>query len=308
VVYRAVTDKAVVNWYLKNMAPRLDLPNCRDLGEVNEMFIKSYDTYRFLRAFERTGSLYYLLLNAKALMLQGNKEFYPLFNTIARGMIFTGEPGLLQGPALLGGVYSSPQTMTKFLELLVLMAKDKRIASSPVIEVKAAGKTEKITLGEGMKIMDLAGPVTVKAPAFVTVRVNDSREINMYDYLRRKAFFRAALSADELSMGDEADLVVELDGERDPSEYYAVIGLPSVLSVKQTEDILSDYKGQILYGQKAAGGEKITLVTVPFRGSRKMIIRAEAFLKGTSAGFVLVRHIANPDVIATVKTGRVRVK
>ncbi|HQG28933.1 MAG TPA: hypothetical protein PLY73_10255, partial [Candidatus Ozemobacteraceae bacterium] len=140
VVYRAVTDSAVVSWFVKEMMPALEIQNTRGLREFDERFIKNYDTYRFLRAFERTGSLYYLLLNAKALYLQKDAAFDQVFRTIARGMILTGEPGLIQGPAMLGGVYGAPQTVVKFLDLLVTMAKDKAGKPAGNVVIEAAGK------------------------------------------------------------------------------------------------------------------------------------------------------------------------
>ena len=109
-------------------------------------------------------------------------------------------------------------------------------------------------------------------------------------------------------MGEESEILIQLDKDKDPSEYYAIIAVPSVLAIRQTDDLLSDYKGQLLYGQKTGGGLKIQMITAPFRGSGKMIIHTEASQKGESQGFVLVRHISNPDIIATVKSEKIRVK
>ena len=112
----------------------------------------------------------------------------------------------------------------------------------------------------------------------------------------------------EITIGKETELVINLDKERDPNEYYAVIAAPSVLSIRQTEDLLSDYKGQLLYGQKVAGGERIQMLTLPFRGSRQMILKLEGALKGSSEGYVMIRHINNPDIIATGKIPAVSVR
>jgi len=49
-------------------------------------------------------------------------------------------------------------------------------------------------------------------------------------------------------------------------------------------------------------------LTVPFRGSRTMALRVEGRQKGESDGFVSVRHISNPEIFATVRTGKVTVK
>jgi len=309
VVYRAITDDAVIRWYVEKMKKVLDLPECKTLEDINIRFVKAYDTYRFLRAFERTGSLYYLLLNAKGLLMKGNDEFYPLFNKIARGMILTKDPGMIQGPALLGGVYSAPQTLIKFLEIMIIMTEKHKIMQKPAIEIQLAEGTKTITLGDKLELLDTkAGAMTIKAPRFVTFNIAFERKINMYEYVNQKPFFSVKSSRNELKIGEETQILIQLDQDKDPTEYYAIIAVPSVLSLRQTEDLLTDYKGQLLYGQKTAGGEKIQLITVPFRGSRKMLLEVDAVLKGVSEGFVLVRHINNPSVIATVKMVPVAVR
>ena len=312
VVYTAITDDAVVNWYINKMMPILDITKPEaspfdkgGLRSINSRFIKAYDTYRFLRAFERTGSTYYLLLNAKALFIKGDKNFYPLFNQIAKGLILTQEPGMIQGPALLGGVYSSPQTVVKFLDLLITMAKDNKIKNQANIEID----NNKMTVGPEPGIIEPANKaVKINSPQYTTVRIDTPKTINVYEYLSQTPFFKTNIHKKSLKVGDETTLTIRLDNDKDPSEYYAVIAVPSVLSIRQTEDLLSDYKGQILYGQYAGGGQKIQFITVPFRGSRDMVLNLEASQKGESDGYVLVRHISNPDIIATGKIEEVKVK
>jgi hypothetical protein len=310
IVFKQITDDAVVKWFVGKMIPALDLPSSDSLKAVNEKFIKAYDTFRFLRAFERTGVIYYLLLNAKALYLKGDSNFFPVFNRIARGMILTQEPGMIQGPALLGGVYSSPQTVVKFLDLLITMAKDKKIVFAPQMEIIRSGnKKDKITLSDKAEILEAKdGSLSITAPAFVTIRIDREKQINMFEYLERKPFFTVSSEKNTMNMGEESEILIQLDKDKDPSEYYAIIAVPSVLAIRQTDDLLSDYKGQLLYGQKTGGGLKIQMITAPFRGSGKMIIHTEASQKGESQGFVLVRHISNPDIIATVKSEKIRVK
>ena len=92
-------------------------------------------------------------------------------------------------------------------------------------------------------------------------------------------------------VGEELALQVELDADRDPLEYYALIAVPSTTSVKQTEDILSDYRGQLLYGQQGQGGTQMQLLVVPFRGSRSMRLLLEGAYRGHAPGLVLIRHI-----------------
>ena len=110
-------------------------------------------------------------------------------------------------------------------------------------------------------------------------------------------------------MGEESDLVIKLDGQEfDPADYIATIAVPSTLSVKQTEDLLSDYKGQLIYGQRETGGQKIQLLTVPFRGSKQIVLKTAGVQKGSSEGYVLVRHVSNPNIISAVKINTVSVQ
>ena len=303
VIYRAVTDSAVVNWFVKEMMPALDIPNSPGFRELDERFIRNDDTYRFLRAFERTGSLYYLLLNAKALYLQKNPSFDQVFRTIARGMILTGEPGLIQGPAMLGGVYGAPQTVVKFLDLLVTMAKDKAGKPAGDVVIEAVGKpAETLKLGEKpVQFTTEAGEISFTAAKHAIALIENRRPMLMSEYLTKTGFFKVSQDDASIGVGEERTIVVELDKTLDPVDYYAVIALPSVVSLRQTEDILADYRGQLLYGQKSGGGERIQFVTVPFRGLRTMKLVIEGALPGKSHGFVMVRHQANPAVIQTVE-------
>jgi hypothetical protein len=304
VVYKVLTDQAVAEWFVKKMVPLLDVEGSKDLKDINLKFIKAYDTYRFLRSFERTGSIYYLLQNAKALYLKNDKNFGPLFNKIAKGVIMTQEPGLIQGPALLGGVYSSPLTVMSFLDLLLTMAEDKKFTKT-----ESAVNGRKTPLSGSPLLIDAKdGNIELKSSEFTVVRIDQEKEINIADYVQENPFFNVNIDDDHMTMGSETSLTIELDKERDPSEYYALIAVPSVLSIRQTEDLLSDYKGQLIYGQRSTGSEKIQLLTVPFRGSRKMVLNLEAAQKGTSEGIILVRHINNPEIIASIKIGKVIVK
>lgn len=303
VVYRAITDSAVVNWYVKQMAPALDLESGPGLREINERFIRNYDTFRFLRAFERTGPLYYLLLNAKALYLQKDASFGPLFRTIARGMILTGEPGLIQGPAMLGGVYGAPQTVVKFLDLLVTMAKDQAGSPAGDVVIEAAGKpVEKLKLGDKpIQFATESDAAGLTIPQHAIALIEDRRPMLMSEYMTTSGFFKVSHDAASIGVGEERTIVIELDKTRDPIDYYAVIALPSVVSLRQTGDILADYRGQLLYGQKSSGGERIQFLTVPFRGLRTMKLVVEGALPGKSHGLVMVRHQANPAVVQTIE-------
>ena len=50
----------------------------------------------------------------------------------------------------------------------------------------------------------------------------------------------------ELNIGDENEIQITLDQDKDPTHYYAVIAVPSNLSIRQTDDLLSDYKGRLI--------------------------------------------------------------
>lgn len=307
VYYKVITDDAVAQWAVKKFLPVLDLPK----QDLNAAFIKAYDTWRFLRAFEHTGLLPYLIQNAKALWLAGEKgraKFNELFSQIAKGAIASQEPGMIQGPALLGGVYSSPQTMVRFLELLIMMSEEKAIPSPSSVKLIWPNKEETATMTDKPLLICVKGSgLDIIAPQYCIVRIDQKKIINLGDYVSKEPFFKVELEKSKLAMGEEGSLLIELDKVKDPFEYYAIIALPSTVSLRQTEDILSDYKGLLLYGQKTSGGTKIQLVTVPFRGSRKMILSLEGAQKGISSGWVLVRHINNPDDIATVKISETEV-
>jgi hypothetical protein len=304
VVFKVATDDAVCDWFVKKMLPLIDSPEGGNPFDLSKKFIKSFDTYRFLRSFERAGVYYYLSLNAKALYLNKDPAFAGVFNKIAKGVILTQEPGIIKGPALLGGVYSSPASISNFIDLLLLMAKDNTFAKTHVL---IDGKdtmlgTEPVT-GFGVQ-----KPSVVKADKFTVLRIDDEKSINLYDYTSRPQLATASVDKPALAIGGRANMTITLDAALDPSEYYAIIASPSVVFVKQTEDLLSDYKGQLIYGQRSTGAEKIQLLAVPFRGKAQMIIEVEASQKGASEGFVLVRHMSNPDMISTAIIPKIEVK
>jgi hypothetical protein len=303
VVFKVATDGAVIDWFVKKMMPILDI-RATDQVELNKNFIKSFDTYRFLRSFERAGVYYYLSINAKALYLKSDPAFGEVFDKIARGVILIQEPGIIKGPTLLGGVYSSPASIMNFLDLLLLMAKDKTFEKTKVV---IDGKETKLG-SEPYVSEQLTKQATIRADRFTVLRIDNEAVINMYDYTARTALAKVSLDKTSLAIGGRAYISIELDKSLDSSEYYAIIAAPSVVSIKQTEDLLSDYKGQLIYGQRSSGGEKIQLITAPFRGKSTMLIEIEASQKGSSEGFVLVRHVSNPEIVSTVKIPSIIVK
>jgi hypothetical protein len=309
VVYRLLTDPAVVDWFIDKMYRGLEADPGKPIGRA---FVIDYDRYRFLRSIERAGSLYYLVQNAKALYLQEDPNFQGLFNRIARGIILTQEPGVMKGPALLGGVYSSPLTLVSFLDLLLSMAKDGSFERpSVVVNGRRQG------LAKGPLVLEArTKDINLKPDKYTVIRVDRRREVNVLDFTDRKPFFEVRMGKHAIQMGDELEMVVELDGDASGrenatgryAEYYAIVAVPSTLSVKRTEDLLSDYKGQLIYGQRETGSQKIQLLAVPFRGSKRIVLKLGAAQKGASDGYVLVRHVGNPDIIAAAKTGKVTVK
>ncbi len=308
IIYKAPSDDAVINFFSTKFLPAVDMPK---LGRADRTaaFIKAYDTYRFLRAFERTGMLYYTLINMKAMLKKEDRNFFKLFNEVSKGLVNTNEPGLIQGPAMLGGVYSAPQTFVKYIDLLVEMTRQKRISKDAAVEITVNGKTEKIIVSDTPYIVKADGAdVAVKMPEFAAVRVDREHEINIYDHLEKTPFFKLASDKASYAIGEEGALTVTLDGKLDASEYYALIAAPSNLTIRQSEDMLSDYRGQVLYGQKASGAVKMQFVAVPFRGSKNLTVSVEGAFKGESEGFVCVRHISNPEKIVTLKTDKITVK
>jgi len=300
VYYQVITDDAVIQWVAKKFLPAMDLENCKDLSTA---YVKAYDTFRFLRAYEHTGLLPYMIQNAKALWLAGEKErgnFDTLFGQIAKGAISTQDAGMIQGPALLGGVYSSPQTMIKFLELLIMMSDEKALDSK--VEFTLEGKKEVIDIAEKpLLISTEISTAEIVAPKYSIIRVDEKRTISLTEYLSKERFFKIGLQDTKIKMGQESAVTITLDKGKDPFEYYAMVVLPSTVSLRQTEDILSDYKGQLLYGQKSSGGGKVQFVTVPFRGNKEMTLSIEGSQKGVSEGLILVRSINNPDDIGAIR-------
>jgi hypothetical protein len=264
VAWRVVTDDAVARFVVDDLAPLLDAEN----EDTDLALAKAYDRFRFLRAFSRTGRAQMLLEEAKVALATGPKgrtAFERLYRIAARDLFLTKEPGLLQGPALLGGVYSAPMALVRFLELTLL------VPPGPVTRIDRSGV-----------VRFTSGPPS--------------------------PWVKAALAATDLPLqGGKTQLVVELDPSKDPAEYYAIVAAPSNLAITQTDDILADYKGNLVYGQQATGASKSQLMAVPFRGSRRMSLALEAVHPGASPGLVAIRHVERPDDETVFSLPEVRV-
>ncbi len=300
VVYRVLTDDAVARFAADRLLPLID-PRQRQLELA---FGRAYDRFRFLRAFKRTGALQYLAESAKALWLAGPKrraQFNRIFGVVARGMILAQEPGLIQGPALTGGVYSTPMALVRFLELLLLTGKGS--AAKGTIAVQGAG-VQSVGYGQALAA---TGPTTLTAPEGAVVRIDRPHKLTLSESYGAP-FASARLSKRELAIAERSSLEITLDASKDPLEYYAIIAVPSTVAVRQTEDILSDYKGQLLYGQQSMGAAKMQALAVPFRGSRSLKLWLEGAYSGVSDGLVAIRHMHNPQDVCTLKTGAVTVR
>ena len=301
VVWRVVTDDAVQRFVVDRLAPMID----PDQKDAELAFGRAYDTFRFLRAFKRTGALQYMMESAKAAWLagpRGREEFNRLFAAVARGMIVTQEPGMIQGPALLGGVYSTPMAMVRFFELVLLTGGSKTPAGA-VSVVDQAG-TRAFKFGERIKSR---GAGALKVPAGAVVRLDRPGRVSLVEP-GAVQFARAAVSRPSIRVAQETVLQIQLDQARDPLEYYAVIAVPSTTSVKQTEDILSDYKGQLIYGQQGTGGAKMQFLAVPFRGARDMRLLLEGLYPGTADAVIAIRHMSNPADVCTLRVKDVAVQ
>ncbi|MBI5479592.1 MAG: hypothetical protein HY906_12080 [Deltaproteobacteria bacterium] len=301
VVWRVITDDAVQRFVVDRLTPMID----PDQKDAELAFGRAYDTFRFLRAFKRTGAFQYLMESAKAAWLAGPKgreEFNRLYATIARGMIVTQEPGLLQGPALLGGVYSTPMAMVRFFELVLLTGGSKTPAGAVSLVDQAGARAFKF--GEKIKAR---GAGALRVPAGAVVRLDRPGRVSLVE-AGAVPFARAAVSRPSIRVAQETVLHVQLDQARDPLEYYAVIAVPTTTSVKQTEDILSDYKGQLVYGQQGTGGAKLQFLAVPFRGARDLRLWLEGLYPGTADAVIAIRHMSNPADVCTVRVKDVNVQ
>jgi hypothetical protein len=301
VVWRVITDDAVQRFVVDRLAPTID----PDQKDCELAFGRAYDTFRFLRAFKRTGALQYMMESAKAAWLagpRGREEFSRLYAAIARGMIVTQEPGLLQGPALLGGVYSSPMAMVRFFEL-ALMTGGEKPAVAGVTMVDQAG-SRAFKPGERIKPR---GAGALRMPAGAVARIDRPGRVSLVES-SAAPFARAAVDRPRIRVAQETVLHIQLDQSRDPLEYYAVIAVPTTTSVKQTEDILSDYKGQLIYGQQGTGAAKMQFLAVPFRGARDMRLWLEGLYPGTADAVIAIRHMSNPADVCTVRVAGVSVE
>ncbi len=300
VVYRVQTDDAVTRWASEKLLPQLNLDAAEGTFSTDSesaiSLRKLYDVFRFLRAFERVGELQYLTDLATAYYLKGDHAtFAKLYRQVARGMILSQEPGLLQGPALLGGVYSSPMALVRFLELQLLLNGHAK-PTAPAEQGGAALRFEQTQ----------SGPTTLTVPSGAIVRIDRRDVLRMVP--TSNLFGRVSVSKNAAQVGEEIGLSIELDGSRDPLEYYAIIAVPTTTSVKQTEDILSDYRGQLIYGQQGQGGTQMQLLTVPFRGSRSLKLLLEGAYRGSATGLVLIRHIENRSLLSGIPISEVRVR
>ena len=302
-VYAPADGESAVEFFKKNIVSLIGGENSKKGAGFAEML----DTYRFLKTFERIGPLYYLLLNLKALLRSGDKSFFETFNIVSKRIVNIDDPGLIQGPAMLGGVYcNAPQTFVKYMELLIEMAKCGKIKKSVIADVSMGGRKTSVELQDDPYIFATCGEEAfINVPEFCAIRVERIEEMDVSAFLSEKPFFKYAFNNASFKTGEEGELQIILDDNLDSSCYYAIVMAPSNFVIRQTDEILSDYKGGILHGQKSSGGVKMQFLTAPFRGSKKLSIRLECLYAGESEGIILVRHAANPQNISGVKTKKI---
>lgn len=287
VLFRVVTDDAVQQFAIDKLGPALAEVDGSDLLALG----KSLDTFRFLRAFERVGKLQWLMGQAKAAWAAGEKgkpTFDKLFGVIARGMILAQEPGMLQGPAMLGGVYSQPAALPRFIDLLLLMGA--RPPEQGTVKLNMGGKTVAVKMGEVLAVSQLAD---LALPRGAMARIDRPGVVDLRA-ASEKRFAKVTVEHASLAVGEQSELHVVLDNDKDPLEYYALIAVPATVAIRQTQDALSDYKGQLIYGQQSLGSAKMQIIAVPFRGSRTLTLWIEGLTGGHAPGVVAIRHVHDP--------------
>lgn len=298
--FSTVTDDAVQKFVIDQLAPALDPVDGANEAELG----KALDKFRFARALERVGRLQWLVGQAKVAFQAGDRgkpAFDKLFGVVARGFILAQEPGMLQGPALLGGVYSQPMALPRFVELLLLMGS--RPAPTGAVAPALVGQMKAIKYAEPFEVTALQH---LTLPTGAIVRIDKAGEVDLRAPIE-KPFVTAEVSAQSLKIGQQGEIVLTLAPDQDPLEFYALIAVPVTVGIKQTEDALSDYKGQLIYGQQAMGSGKMQMIAVPFRGSRTMRLLIEGLMPGQAPGLVAVRHVHDPARACAVAIPAVRV-
>ncbi|MBM4345475.1 MAG: hypothetical protein FJ100_19050 [Deltaproteobacteria bacterium] len=301
--FEVVTDDAVQQFVVDQLLPALD--DCGDACGDSKALGKALDHFRLVRAFSRVGRLQWLVAQAKAALAAGPKgqaAFDKLFDITAQGFVLSQEPGMLQGPALLGGVYSQPMALPRFVELLLQMGL--RGGESGAIAATVDDTTRKVRWGEGVDVKQFA---ELRLPRGAIARIDRPGVVDLRASAD-KPFARVSLAKTELGVGEASELLVELDATVDPLEFYALVAVPATVAIRQTQDALSDYKGQLAYGQQAMGAAKMQIIAVPFRGSRSMRIWIEGLLPGHAPGLVAVRHVHDSDRGCAVAIAPIRVR
>lgn len=301
--FEVVTDDAVQQFVVDQLGPALD--QCGDDCDDPKALGKALDHFRLVRAFSRVGRLQWLVAQAKAALAAGPKgqvAFDKLFDIVARGFVLSQEPGMLQGPALLGGVYSQPMALPRFVELLLQMGLRGGENGAIVATVDDANK--KLRWGEAFEVKRFA---ELRLPRGAIARIDRPGAVDLRAS-SEKPFARAMVAKAELGVGEQSELVVELDAAADPLEYYALVAVPATVAIRQTQDALSDYKGQLIYGQQAMGGAKMQVIAVPFRGLRTLRIWIEGLLPGQAPGLVAIRHVHDSDRSCALPIPAVRVR
>lgn len=290
---QTLPDAAEVQWFVGRALPALDLPAANTWREVEARLAALAGAHPPLQAFAGAGAQQCLLAYAEALYLRHDSHFVPLFNQIAKGAVAGSER-----PVLLPGVCAAPGPLLKFIGLLITLAGHPGPASVPVTLKTNTGACDQITLGpKPMLISNPKQDLTLKAPPYVMLRQDGEQSVSLYDYLDPgRNLCTIEPLPETMSLGAETGLTVNLDPSLDPNDYCALIAVPVVLALRQSENPPT---GAVIENQQ--------LLAVPFRGSGTIRLALAASQKGKSPGYVLVRHLGDPEIIAAVKIPEVTV-
>lgn len=299
IVFRTILDPGVTPWFIENA-----LPVIRE-GEATRgrAFQSLLDKFRFLRAFERTGEAHWLLLNARALHLQKHPAFDEVFDRLVANLAMVQDPGLIQGPALTGGIYASPGILIPFIELLLDMNAGQASTSAVTLESLSPKKSAETLSGLEPRIL----PVSSEKTEFLLTkgtfyRIDRTAAVDPWHIPEGSpsSQFQLSKAPGTLAVGQEGKLQVTLNPERDPASYVAWVLLPAHLALKLTADNLRDARGASLVGQGQTGGQKVQVARIPFRGSRDMTLILEGLYPGEGDGQIVVRHLADEKDLSSL--------
>ncbi|MBI5286860.1 MAG: hypothetical protein HY878_04620, partial [Deltaproteobacteria bacterium] len=306
-VVKALTDPAVIKWVIETS----DRPEIRDSPTgLAEGIHEAGSKKRLLKAVERLGDLGYKVDLAKAAYLAGPAQrdtFLKLFKEIAPRFSLSQETGLIEGPALIGGIHSSSTGGLRFLELLIMIADDERKKTADTERFVEVG-LNRYPLSQGPVIVrspedaNLDTPLSFTMPAFAVAQIERQTTVGFEDYLSGPDIVKVTPTTPiSIPKDDEATLQLELQSDKEPSQYIALVALPTTVSLNRTEpSLMHSYGKGLIKGMRSVGGSQTRIFSVPFGSLHKLEIIVNGSLPGTSKGLALIRHISNPSLVKTV--------